>query len=82
MGEARVKKVGAGKGKFGVIFRQKNLKSGGGYYDPPYVPSAKIGKKSGLALERQGIDLATPETKNRLRGRKNRLRGRKKIGVV
>lgn len=29
VGEARVKKVGAWKGKIGVIFRQKNLKSGG-----------------------------------------------------
>ena len=35
VGEARVKKVGAWKGKIGVIFRQKNLKSGGATTTPP-----------------------------------------------
>lgn len=34
VGEARVKKVGAWKGKIGVIFRQKNLKSGGATTTP------------------------------------------------
>lgn len=56
MGEARVKKVGARKGKFGVIFRQKNLKSGGATTTPHIVPSAKIEKKVPSALQPQGFE--------------------------
>lgn len=44
VGEARVKKVGAWKGKIGVIFRQKNLKSGGATTTPLRCRVPKRGK--------------------------------------
>lgn len=49
VGEARVKKVGAWKGKIGVIFRQKNLKSGG-LLRPPLGAECQNGVKLGFRL--------------------------------